>query len=82
MKPSPALLKRSRTRLPYNTKDVGSGFYKGTGTGSLGAHTIYGGYLIDYRKVREYVPPESFTRDGLKDFHVSTPRKIKKSPRR
>lgn len=71
MKPSPALLKRSRSRLPYTTKEVGSGYYKGTGTGSLGAHTKYGGYLIDYRKTRAYVPPEGFTRNGLKGFHVS-----------
>lgn len=46
------------------TKDVGKGFYKGNRTGSMGRHTKYGGYVIEWEKVRTYVVPD------LKNFKV------------
>lgn len=65
MRPSPVLCGRLKSRVHFTTKNVGRGFYRGTGTGALGAHTKYGNYLIDWRKVRHFVVPE------LKDFKVS-----------
>ena len=60
MKPSPTLCHRVR----FTTKQVGRGFYRGTRTGAMGAHTEWGGYLIDWRRVRHYNVPD------LKDFKV------------
>jgi Mitochondrial ribosomal protein L27 len=60
MKPSAALCARVR----FTTKEVGRGFYRGTQTGAMGAHTEYGGYVIDYRKVRNYNVPD------MTDFKV------------
>ncbi|OTA62271.1 50S ribosomal protein YmL27 [Hypoxylon sp. EC38] len=56
MQPTQALLKRFR-KLPLTTKDIKKGFYKGTRTGSMGRHTKFGGYIIDWDKVRTYVVP-------------------------
>lgn len=56
MKPTPAL-SRLKTRIPFTTKNVGKGFYRGSNVGSLGAHTNRGHYLIDYRKTRHFVVP-------------------------
>ena len=64
MKPTAVLLKRI-ARLALNTKQANKGYYKGTGSGSMGSHTKYGGYKIDWRKVRTYVAPKD-----LKDFKV------------
>lgn len=58
-------LSRRITRLALTTKQVNGGYYKGTGTGSMGRHTKHGGYVIDWRKVRTYVVPS-----GLEDFKV------------
>jgi large subunit ribosomal protein L41 len=52
-KPSPVL----SARLRLTTKQVNGGYYKGNRTGSMGAHTEYGGYIIDYRKTRHYKMP-------------------------
>jgi hypothetical protein len=60
MKPSPTLC----FRLRFTTKQVGRGFYRGTGTGAMGAHNEYGGYLVDWRKVRHFNVPD------LKGFRV------------
>ncbi|KAI2626949.1 hypothetical protein GGS26DRAFT_146116 [Hypomontagnella submonticulosa] len=49
MQPTQALLKRFR-KLPLTTKDIKKGFYKGTRTGSMGRHTKFGGYIIDWNK--------------------------------
>jgi len=57
---------RPYRKLRLTTKDINKGFYKGTGSGSMGRHTKHGGYVIEYRKVRTYVVPE-----GLGDFKVS-----------
>lgn len=65
MKPTEVLLKRV-ARHALNTKQVNKGFYKGTGSGSMGSHTKYGGYKIDWDKVRTYVVPKD-----LKDFKVN-----------
>lgn len=54
MKPSPVLC----ARLRFTTKEVGRGFYRGTRTGSVGAHTEYGGYVVDWRKVRNFKAPD------------------------
>ncbi len=67
MKPTQALLKRFR-KLPLTTKDIKKGFYKGTRTGSMGRHTKYGGYIIEWGKVRTYVVPA-----GLDTFKVRPP---------
>ena len=64
MKPTPVLLKRV-ARHALNTKQANKGFYKGTGSGSMGSHTKYGGYKIDWDKVRTYVVPKD-----LKDCKV------------
>src|SRR6266511_4288444 len=51
-------LYKARRRLQLTTKQVGPGYYKGNRTGSMGEHTKWGGYVIDWTKVRTYVPPE------------------------
>lgn len=48
------------------TKQTNKGFYKGTGSGSMGRHTEHGGYIIEWDKVRTYVVP-----GGLEGFKVS-----------
>lgn len=69
MRPSPILQVLKFRHLRLTTKDVNKGFYKGNRTGAMGEHTKYGGYKIDYKKVRTYVVPK-----GLKNFKVSFPR--------
>lgn len=66
MQPTQALLKRFR-KLPLTTKDINKGFYKGTRTGTVGRHTKYGGFVLDWSKVRTYVVPT-----GLDKFKVCT----------
>ncbi|KAK5010305.1 hypothetical protein LTR28_010689 [Elasticomyces elasticus] len=56
-KPTAPLFRRIR-RLALTTKQAGKDYYKGTGTGAMGSHTKYGGYLIDWKKVRTYVVPD------------------------
>lgn len=67
MQPTAPLLRRLR-RLALTTKQVNGGYYKGTGSGSMGRHTKHGGYIIEYKKVRTYVVPKD-----LKDFKVRCP---------
>jgi large subunit ribosomal protein L41 len=63
-KPTQALSRKFR-KLRLTTKDINKGFYKGTGTGNVGTHDKWGGFRIDYTKVRTYaVPP------GLDTFKV------------
>ncbi|KAK4503275.1 hypothetical protein PRZ48_006703 [Zasmidium cellare] len=57
MRASPILQKAIR-RLPLNTKQGPHNYYKGNRVGSHGTHTKWGGYVIDWRKVRTYVVPE------------------------
>jgi large subunit ribosomal protein L41 len=49
------------------TKDVNKGFYKGTRTGNMGRHTNFGGFVIEWNKVRTYACPP------LDGFKVSIP---------
>jgi hypothetical protein len=65
--PSQPLFKALR-RLPMTTKQAPKkgGYYKGNRTGSMGWHTKFGNYRIDWRKVRTYVVPQ-----GLNDVKVS-----------
>ncbi|KAL2162020.1 hypothetical protein VTH06DRAFT_7805 [Thermothelomyces fergusii] len=63
MQPTRVLQALRYRRLRLTTKDVGKGFYKGTGTGSMGRHTKKGGYIIEWHKVRTYVCPPL---DGFK----------------
>ena len=58
MKPTQALLKRV-ARHALNTKQANKGYYKGTGSGSMGRHTKHGGYIIEWDKVRTYVAPKN-----------------------
>lgn len=57
-------LGRALRRLALTTKQANKGFYKGTGSGSMGSHTKWGGYKIDISKVRTYKVPD------LADFPV------------
>ena len=67
-KPSPPLFRRLR-RLALTTKMVNGGYYKGTGSGSMGRHTKHGGYIIEWEKVRNYMVPPN-----LAEFKVRLPR--------
>ncbi|MCJ1225887.1 hypothetical protein MMC12_002536 [Toensbergia leucococca] len=64
-KPTQPLFRRLR-RLALTTKQVNGGYYKGTGSGSMGRHTRHGGYIIEWKKVRTYVVPMN-----LKDFKLT-----------
>ena len=63
MQPSP-ILQRAIRRLALTTKQGPHNYYKGNRTGALGTHTKYGGYRINWAKVRTYVCPD------LRDFSV------------
>ncbi|KAK3995806.1 mitochondrial ribosomal protein L27-domain-containing protein [Cladorrhinum sp. PSN332] len=65
MQPTRALLGMRFRKLRLTTKDVNKGFYKGTGTGAMGRHTKYGGYIIEWERVRTYVCPD------LTDFKLT-----------
>ncbi|CAL3966456.1 hypothetical protein PZA11_003107 [Diplocarpon coronariae] len=67
MKPT-QILGKKLARLALTTKQTNKGYYKGTGTGSMGSHTKYGGYIIDWTKVRTYVVPESLKDCKLTPF--------------
>ena len=51
-------------KLRLTTKDIKKGFYKGNRTGAMGRHTKYGGYIIEWNKVRTYPVP------SLEGFNV------------
>ncbi|KAJ2901529.1 uncharacterized protein MKZ38_001714 [Zalerion maritima] len=68
MRPTAALLGRPYRKLRLTTKDINKGFYKGNRTGSMGTHTKWGGYKIDYDKVRTYVVPENLNEFTLTPF--------------
>ncbi|RDA93916.1 hypothetical protein CP533_4501 [Ophiocordyceps camponoti-saundersi (nom. inval.)] len=59
MRPTQALLVGRYRHLKLTTKDVNKGFYKGNRTGAMGRHTKWGGYQIDWARVRTYVVPEN-----------------------
>lgn len=58
MRPTQALSVGRYRHLKLTTKDVNKGFYKGNRTGSMGRHTKYGGYIIEWEKVRTYAVPD------------------------
>lgn len=58
MQPTASLRVLGYRHLRLTTKDVNKGFYKGNRTGSMGSHTRYGGYRIDWAKVRTFAVPE------------------------
>jgi len=66
MRPT-APLSRAIKRLALTTKQGPHNYYKGNRTGAMGQHTKYGGYIIDWKKVRTYVCPD------LTDFNVRIP---------
>lgn len=70
MKPTAALLKRFR-KFTLTTKDINKGFYKGTGSGSMGRHTKHGGYVIEWDKVRTYVVPADLDTFNVCFFSLS-----------
>ena len=70
MRPSPALLVGRYRHLALTTKDVNKGFYKGNRTGSMGRHTKYGGYIIEWDKVRTYVVPENLAKCKVRPVRV------------
>jgi large subunit ribosomal protein L41 len=67
MQPTRVLQTLRYRRLRLTTKDVNKGFYKGTRTGNMGRHTKYGGFIVDWSKVRTYVCP------SLEGFKVRSP---------
>ncbi|KAK5119681.1 hypothetical protein LTR85_007256 [Meristemomyces frigidus] len=64
MQPTP-VLQRAIRRLALTTKQGPHNYYKGNGTGAMGQHTKYGGYRIDWKKVRTYVCPD------LREFNLT-----------
>ncbi|KAK3634787.1 60S ribosomal protein L27, mitochondrial [Elasticomyces elasticus] len=72
MQPTP-VLQRAIRRLALTTKQGPHNFYKGNRTGAMGSHTKYGGYRIDWKKVRTYVCPE-----GLGEFNLREGREVAK----
>ena len=68
MQPTAPLFRAIR-RLALNTKQAGKDYYKGNRTGSMGRHTQYGGYIIDYKKVRTYVCPDLAGFNVRKSIH-------------
>lgn len=63
-RPTQALGKKFR-KLRLTTKDINKGFYKGNRTGNMGTHDKWGGFTIDFEKVRTYAVPA-----GLDTFKV------------
>ncbi|KAK0629180.1 mitochondrial ribosomal protein L27-domain-containing protein [Bombardia bombarda] len=57
MQPTRVLQGLRYRKLRLTTKDVNKGFYKGSGTGTVGRHTKHGGFVIEWEKVRSYVCP-------------------------
>ncbi|KAL2001213.1 hypothetical protein VTN02DRAFT_2099 [Thermoascus thermophilus] len=55
-------------RLRLTTKQVNGGYYKGTRSGSMGYFAKNGSYIIDWKKVRTYVVPETLPEFKLTPF--------------
>ncbi|TLS24075.1 hypothetical protein PpBr36_08141 [Pyricularia pennisetigena] len=69
MQPTQRLLMKGAFRkFRLTTKDANKGFYKGTGTGSMGRHTKHGGYIVEFDKVRTYVVPKNLDEFKLSPF--------------
>lgn len=50
-------------RVPLTTKDGNKSMYKGTRSSGIGRHTQYGGYKINWNRVRTYTVPKDFNTD-------------------
>ncbi|KAK4623753.1 54S ribosomal protein L27, mitochondrial [Fulvia fulva] len=57
MQPTP-ILQRAIRRLALTTKQGPHNYYKGNRVGAMGRHTKWGGYVMDWKKVRTYVCPD------------------------
>lgn len=66
MRPTQILSVGKYRHLKLTTKDVGRGFYKGNRTGSMGRHTKYGGYIIEWSKVRTYTVPQNLSESKVR----------------
>ncbi|CRK20246.1 hypothetical protein BN1708_012798 [Verticillium longisporum] len=79
MQPTSSLRVLGYRHLRLTTKDVNKGFYKGNRTGSMGSHTRYGGYKIDWAKVRTFAVPERLFEADFKltPFVGGTMRKVR-----
>jgi large subunit ribosomal protein L41 len=66
MRPTQILGVGKYRHLKLTTKDVGRGFYKGNRTGAMGRHTKYGGYIIEWSKVRTYVVPQNLSESKVR----------------
>ncbi len=77
--PVPKFHLMGRRRYPLSTKDGKKDYYKGTGSSGIGRHTKYGGYIIDWSKVKTFVVPEEFQYSDLKTFVSSTSPDFKNS---
>ena len=60
---STAALRGLYRKMRLTTKDMNKGFYRGSRTGTVGKHTKYGGFKLDFKKVRSYACPSL---DGFK----------------
>jgi len=58
MRPTQALFRRIRN-FQLTTKQGPKDYYKGTGSGRMGDHTKYGGYIVNYDRVRTYCVPQN-----------------------
>ncbi|SCU86945.1 LADA_0E01134g1_1 [Lachancea dasiensis] len=52
--------KSGNRRTPLTTKQGNKTMYKGTRSSGIGKHTRYGGYTIQWRKVRTFVTPKNY----------------------
>ncbi|CAI4056086.1 hypothetical protein SKDZ_02G3870 [Saccharomyces kudriavzevii ZP591] len=52
------LSKVGNKRVALTTKQGNKTMYKGTGASGIGRHTKFGGYMINWKKVRTYVTPD------------------------
>lgn len=59
------LTKTGNKRLPLTTKQGNKTMYKGTRSSGIGKHTKFGGYAINWDKVRTFVTPAK-QNDALK----------------
>lgn len=55
--------KNGTNRTALTTKQGNKTLYKGTRSSGIGKHTRYGGYTIQWRKVRTFVTPKNYNID-------------------
>ncbi|SCW02541.1 LAFE_0F08702g1_1 [Lachancea fermentati] len=57
------LSKSGNRRTALTTKQGNKTMYKGTRSSGIGKHTRYGGYTIQWNKVRTFVTPKNYNTD-------------------